>query len=142
MKKEQITRKEEIHKAATEYADDYGCFNCDIGDVHTAFIDGAKWADENISKEVSTKYNQDLIENASKLNWENVGVYGQDARYLNVCRAHKPLGDFLIREWYWPKDIKLYFIDKSTKGGFKNIEEAKKYANEMYKNEIKKLLEL
>ena len=137
-----MTREEEIYKAATEYTDDYGCLNCSIDDVHTAFVDGAKWADENISKEVSTKYNQSLIENASKLDWEDVGIYGQNGVYLNVCRAHKPLGDFLIREWYWPKDIKLYFIDKSTKGGFKNIEEAKKYANEIYKNEIKNLLEL
>ena len=40
-----MTREEEIRQAATEYADDYGCFNCDLGDVHTAFIDGAEWAD-------------------------------------------------------------------------------------------------
>lgn len=85
---------------------------------------------------------QSVIENASKLNWEDVGIYGQYGMYLNVCRAHKPLGDFLIRQWFQPKDIDLFFLDEPIRGGFKSVEEAKKYAKEMYANEIKKVLEL
>lgn len=85
---------------------------------------------------------QSVIENASKLNWEDVGIYGRYGTYLNVCRVHKPLGDFLIRQWFQPKDIELFFLDEHIRGGFKSVEEAKKYANEMYENEIKKVLEL
>lgn len=85
---------------------------------------------------------QSVIENASKLNWEDAGMYGQYGTYLNVCRAHKPLGDFLIRRWFQPKDIELFFLDEPIRGGFKSVEEAKKYAKEIYENEIKKVLEL
>lgn len=84
---------------------------------------------------------QSVIESASKLNWEDVGIYGEYARYVNVCRASKPLEKFLIREWFYPKDIELLCND-STKNSFKTIEEAKAYADEIYKKEIKKVLEL
>lgn len=83
---------------------------------------------------------QSVIENASKLNWEDVGIYGQHGMYLNVCRVHKPLGDFLIRQWFHPKDIELFFLDESIRGEFKSVKEAKEYAKEMYENEIKKVL--
>ncbi|MCI6671868.1 MAG: hypothetical protein MSG77_04945 [Prevotella sp.] len=83
-----------------------------------------------------------VIESASKLNWEELGIYGRYGTYLDVCLAHKPLGDFLIRQRYQPKDIELYFLDEDSKWGFKSVEEAKEYANEMYKNKIKKVLGL
>lgn len=85
---------------------------------------------------------QSVIENASKLNWEDVMIYGQHGTYLNVCRVHKPLGDFLIRQWFQPKDIELFFLDEYIRGEFKSVKEAKKYAKEMYENEIKKVLGL
>lgn len=137
-----MTREEKIHKAATDYANNYGHFNCDLDDVYAAFDDGARWADENMSKDVLDKAQQSIIESASKLNWEDLGIYGQYGTYLNMCRAHKPLGDFLIRQRYQPKNIELYFLDEYTKDGFKSVEEAKKYASEMYENEIKKVLGL
>lgn len=83
---------------------------------------------------------QSVIENASKLNWEDVMIYGQSGMYLNVCRVHKPLGDFLIRQWFQPKDIELFFLDENIRGEFKSVKEAKEYAKEMYENEIKKVL--
>lgn len=83
---------------------------------------------------------QSVIENASKLNWEDVGIYGQHGMYLNVCRVHKPLGDFLIRQWFHPKDIELFFLDENIRGEFKSVNEAKEYAKKMYENEIKKVL--
>ena len=42
-----MNREEEIKKAASEYTKNYGCFNCDLGDVGCGFIDGAKWTDEH-----------------------------------------------------------------------------------------------
>ena len=45
-----MNREEEIKKAGSEYTEDYGCFNCDLGDVGCGFVDGAKWADEHLVK--------------------------------------------------------------------------------------------
>lgn len=42
-----MNREEEIKQAASEYTENYGCFNCDLGDVGCGFIDGAEWADEH-----------------------------------------------------------------------------------------------
>lgn len=42
-----MNREEEIEKAASEYTENYGWFNCDLGDVGCGFIDGAKWADDH-----------------------------------------------------------------------------------------------
>lgn len=85
---------------------------------------------------------QSVIESASKLNWEDVGIYGERARYVNVCKAHKPLGHFLIRQRSQPKDIELFAFGENVKSGFKSVEEAKVYAEEVYKKEIKKVLGL
>ena len=84
---------------------------------------------------------ESVVEKAAELEWENIGVYGEHARYVNVCRTHKPLEEFLIREWFYPKDIELHGND-FTKNGFKNIEEAKAYAKEAYKRRIKQALGL
>lgn len=82
-----------------------------------------------------------VVEKASELEWEDIGVYGEKARYINVCRAHKPLEEYLIQEWFYPKDIELHCND-FTKNGFKNIEEAKVYAKEAYKRRINQALGL
>lgn len=84
---------------------------------------------------------ESVVEKASELEWEDVGIYGEYARYFDVCRVHKPLEEFLIREWFYPKDINLHW-DDFTKNGFKNIEEAKSYAKEVYKRRIKQALGL
>lgn len=84
---------------------------------------------------------ESVVEKTSELEWEDIGIYGEHARYVNVCRAHKPLEEFLIREWFYPKDIELLGKD-FTKDGFKTIEEAKAYAKEAYKERIKQVLEL
>lgn len=84
---------------------------------------------------------ESVVEKASELEWEDVGIYGEYARYFDVCRVHKPLEAFLIREWFYPKDINLHW-DDFTKNGFKNIEEAKSYAKEVYKRRIKQALGL
>lgn len=42
-----MIREKEIKQAASEYTENYGCFNCDLGDVGCGFIDGATWADEH-----------------------------------------------------------------------------------------------
>ena len=84
---------------------------------------------------------ESVVENMPELEWEDIGVYGEKARYINVCRAHKPLEEYLIQEWFYPKDIELHGND-FTKNGFKNIEEAKAYAKAAYKRRIKQALEL
>lgn len=84
---------------------------------------------------------ESVVEKASELEWVDIGLYGGYARYVNVCRAHKPLEEFLIREWFCPKDIELHGND-FTKNGFKTIEEAKAYAKEAYKQRIRQALGL
>ena len=84
---------------------------------------------------------ESVVEKASELEWEDIGIFGGYARYVNVCRAHKPLEEFLIREWFQPKDIELFGKD-FTKNSFKTIEEAKAYAKEAYKKRIKQVLGL
>lgn len=84
---------------------------------------------------------ENIIDKASELEWKDVGVYGEKARYLNVCRANKPLEEYLIQEWFCPKGVELHGND-FVKNGFKNIEEAKAYANKHYKERIKQILGL
>lgn len=84
---------------------------------------------------------ESVVEKASELEWEDIGVYGEKAMYVNVCRAHKPLEEYLIQEWFYPKNIELHCND-FTKNGFKNIEEAKAYAKEAYKRRINQALGL
>lgn len=50
-----MKREEEIKQAASEYTENYGCFNCDLGDVGCGFIDGAKWVDEHPSSSFIVK---------------------------------------------------------------------------------------
>ena len=82
-----------------------------------------------------------VVENMPEIEWEDIGMYGEKAMYVDVCKAHKPLEAFLIQEWFYPKDIELHGND-FTKKGFKTIEEAKAYAKEAYKKRIKQSLGL
>lgn len=82
-----------------------------------------------------------VVENMPEIEWEDIGMYGEKAMYVDVCKAHKPLEEFLIQEWFYPKDIELRGND-FTKKGFKTIEEAKAYAKEAYKKRIKQSLGL
>lgn len=50
-----MNREEEIKKAASEYTENYGCFNCDLGDVGCGFVDGVKWADEHPASSLVVK---------------------------------------------------------------------------------------
>ena len=50
-----MNREEEIEEAGSKYTDVYGCFNCDLDDVYIGFVDGAKWADENMSWDMIVK---------------------------------------------------------------------------------------
>lgn len=84
---------------------------------------------------------ESVVEKASELEWKDIGVFGEKARYVNVCRAHKPLEEYLIQEWFCPKDVELH-SNEFVKNGFKTIEEAKTYANEDYKKRIKQALGL
>lgn len=96
---------------------------------------------ENDIKAAFNAGRESVVEKASELKWKDIGVFGEQARYVNVCRAYKPLEEYLIQEWFCPKDIELHGND-FIKKGFKNIEEAKSYAKEAYKQRIKKALGL
>ena len=50
-----MNREEKIKKAASEYTENYGCFNVDLADVGCGFIDGAKWADEHLASSLVVK---------------------------------------------------------------------------------------
>lgn len=84
---------------------------------------------------------ESVIENISELKWKKIGLYGYGAIYLDVCKAHTLLEDFLIRKSYLPKDI-ILLGNNFSKGGFKTVKEAKFYATEVYKERIKEVLEL
>lgn len=95
-------------------------------------------------KDIKAAFNagrESVVEKASELEWKDIGVFGEKARYVNVCRAHKPLEEYLIQEWFYPKDVELH-SNEFVKNGFKTIEEAKTYANEDYKKRIKQALGL
>ena len=105
-----------------------------------SFSENRIFTEEDI-KDTFNAGRKSVVEKASELEWEDIGIYGEQARYVNVCRAHKPLEEFLIREWFCPKGIELHGND-FTKKGFKTIEEAKEYAKEAYKRRIKQSLGL
>lgn len=96
-------------------------------------------------KDIEAAFNagrESVIESASKLEWEEIGLYGDCGIYLDVCKADKPLANFSIRKWYSPKDIELLNNDFTIRGGFKSIEEAKYYAIKVYEERIKEALGL
>ena len=50
-----MNREKEISNAALKYTNEYGYFNCNLGDVECGFEDGAKWADKNVSWDMVIK---------------------------------------------------------------------------------------
>lgn len=95
-------------------------------------------------KDIKDAFNagrKSVVDEASELNWDDIRIYGEGARYVTICKANKPLEHFLIQEWFCPKNINLY-CSSFIKDGFKNIEEAKAYAKEAYKRRIKQALGL
>ena len=89
---------------------------------------------------------ESIVEKISELKWEEINLYRHCGIYLEVCRAHTRLEDFLIRIWSDPRDIELlsnnFLMGGFSKGGFKTVEEAKSYATKVYKERIKEVLEL
>lgn len=116
----------------------------------TAFLDlgaGSSFESKVVftAEDIENAFNagsKSVIENASKLEWEEIGLYGDCGLYLDVCKADKPLAKFSIRKWYSPKDIELLYNDFTIRGGFKSIEEVKSYAIKVYKERIKQALGL
>lgn len=100
------------------------CFS--VADIESAFNAGS----------------ESVIENASKLEWEEIGLYGDCGICFDVCKADKPLANFSIRKWSTSKDIELLNNDFTVRGGFKSIEEAKSYAIKVYEERIKQVLGL
>ena len=84
---------------------------------------------------------ESVVEDATELDWEDIDVYGGKARYINVCKAQKPLEEYMIQKWFCPNDIELH-CNHFVKKGFKTIEDAKQAANEHYKQYIKQTLGL
>lgn len=85
---------------------------------------------------------ESVIEEASKLAWEEIGSYSDFGLTFNVCEAYKPLTNFSIIKSYISKDIELLNNGFLVRGGFKSIEEAKSYAVKVYEKKIKKTLGL
>ena len=110
------------------------------GKTNVVFEDSKCFTFDNI-KDAFNAGCESIVEKASELEWKEIGVYGEDKRYFDVCRASKPLDEFLIREWPYPKDIELECND-AIHNGFKTIEEAKSYAKELYKQKVKQVLGL
>ena len=50
-----MNREKEISNVALKYTNEYGYFNCNLGDVECGFEDGAKWADKNVSWDMVIK---------------------------------------------------------------------------------------
>lgn len=103
------------------------------------FFNGPLYQESDI-KAAFNAGRESVVEEASELEWEDIGVYGENARYVNVCRAHKPLEEYLIQEWFCPNDVELH-CNHFIKKGFKTIEEAKAYAKVAYKRRIKQALD-
>lgn len=123
---------------AEEYAiKEYECAN---GDSDLIFEDNRCFTFDDI-KAAFNAGRESVIESASKLEWEEVGLYNDCGIYLEVCKADKPLENFLIRKWSPSKKIEL-LSNGFGKGYFKSIEEAKSYAVKVYEERIKGALGL
>lgn len=85
---------------------------------------------------------ESVIESASELKWEEImPPRRSNGFYVDICKTHTLLGDFLITKYYLPKDIVLSG-DNFPKRSFKTIEDAKSYATKVYKERIKEFLGL
>jgi hypothetical protein len=123
---------------AEEYAiKEYECAN---GDSDLIFEDNRCFTFDDI-KAAFNAGSESVIESASKLEWKEIGFYEDCGIYLEVCKADKPLDNFLIRKWSPSKKIEL-LSNGLGKGCFNSIEEAKSYAVKVYEERIKKVLGL
>lgn len=75
--------KKEIKKAAEDYTDKFG-FICDVGDVFTAFEDGAKWALSNMWHSVADGDlpKEDVFENNMLIVYGAGIGFEYDAQYV------------------------------------------------------------
>lgn len=85
---------------------------------------------------------QSVIENASKLKWEDIGLYGPQAIYEKVCRVETPFGRYSITRWLARKEFTMNDEDGDETQSFKSLEKAKKYASNLHKQRIKQALGL
>lgn len=103
------------------------------------------WRDKVFTgKDIKAAFNagrESVVEDATELDWEDIDIFGEKAMYVNVCRAQKPLEEYMIQKWFCPNDIELH-CNHFVKKGFKTIEDAKQAANEDYKQRIKQALGL
>lgn len=103
------------------------------------------WRDKVFTgKDIKAAFNagrESVVEDATELDWEDIDIFGEKAMYVNVCRAQKPLEEYMIQKWFCPNDIELH-CNHFVKKGFKTIEAAKQAANEDYKQRIKQALGL
>lgn len=83
-----MKREEEIKEAGSKYTEDYGCFNCDLDDVWTGFVDGAKWADKNMS-------------------WDMVAKIWNLATKTTIAQINKEMDEFKSE-----KEIKAFIKEK------------------------------
>lgn len=113
------------NKLAEKYCVEKRNKRFDVSDIKNAFIAGCN----------------SVIEENSKIEWNDIQLYRQGGLYADICKACKPLKEYLIREWYQPKSIELCMTDDNTIiREFKTIEDAKKYATEDYKKTLTNFL--
>lgn len=115
------------NKLAENYCTEKNNKKINIDDIKSAFIAGCN----------------SVIEENSHLEWIDIQLYRANGLYVDVCKTHKPLKDYLIRQWSQIKPFELYITDENTVvRDFKTIEDAKKYAIEDYKNTLTNFLGL
>ena len=112
-----MTREEEIKKQAdiytddasnyTEWSDDEGCYTNDIGLIEKAFIEGAKWADNN-HKSPWISVNDDLPCKHKKLTHSNY-----TDRVIVLARNEFPEVAFMYKVeegvWEWATLINVSY---------------------------------
>ena len=114
-------------KIAKNYCTEKNNKKFDIDDIKSAFIAGCN----------------SVIEENSQLEWIEIQLYRHGGLYADICKANKPLKEYLIRERSQIKPFELYITDENTiVRNFKTIEEAKKYATEDYKKTLTNFLGL
>lgn len=115
------------NKLAENYCVEKHNKHFDIVDIKNAFVAGCN----------------SVIEENSQLEWIEIQLYRHGGLYVDVCKANKPLKEYLIRERSQIKPFELYITDENTiVRDFKTIEDAKKYAIEDYKKTLTNFLGL
>ena len=94
-----------------------------------------------------TKAFVDYIDNLPNLEWSEKDRYIEDFGefehiFCEESFSKTSFGDYSIRYFYYDKSYSLCFNDEKLSDNFKTIDEAKKEANDEYKNRIKMALKL